>query len=106
MVSMDNLDSPWSGAPPPDGLHRARCRIPNDLLNEGDLFVESFISTVPAASHELSMPEPFVLNIRDAGPGGVRGEWVGPWPDSVVRPRLRWEHDQLSSLMVEQAPGE
>src|SRR5205823_5672367 len=38
-ISNDNLDSPWTNTPHPEGHFKAACRIPGDFMNESTISV-------------------------------------------------------------------
>lgn len=96
-VSMDNLDSPWHESPPPEGLYRARCELPANLLNEGLIRVEYLICTRPTTPTYVTYPDAISFKMTDdMKPEGARGNWVREWPMSIVRPRLHWSVEQIS----------
>jgi len=90
-VSMDNLDSPFQDEPAAEGLYRARCTVPANLLNAGSIRVEYLICTRPTSPQYVTFPDAISLNITDdMEEQGVRGNWIREWPQSLVRPRLQW----------------
>jgi lipopolysaccharide transport system ATP-binding protein len=97
-VSMDNLDSPWHDAPQPEGLYRARCEVPADLFNEGMIRVEYLVCTRPTSVNYVTYPDAISFNMMDnMEEAGARGNWIREWPAAIVRPRLRWTVEHISS---------
>lgn len=91
-ASMDNLDSPWRGQPPPPGRYRHSCTIPANLLSEGAYRIDVALRTRPPS--ELSIEESDVVSFTmsdDRGEDGVRGDYGEEWPATMLRPRLHWE---------------
>jgi lipopolysaccharide transport system ATP-binding protein len=98
-VSMDNLDSPWQETPAPEGLYRAICEIPANLLNEGLIRVEYLICTRPTTPTYATYPDAISFRMTDdMKEEGARGNWIREWPMSIVRPRLKWSVEQLAPL--------
>lgn len=90
-VSMDNNCSPWQKKPNPVGHYKFRCVIPGDLLNEGRIRIEYLICTRPSTGlHATENDAISLFIIDDKNPKGVRGNWVRDWPQSLIRPRLKW----------------
>ncbi len=89
-TSTDMVRSDWYSNPRGPGSFRSTCRIPGNLLAEGQVFVELiFSSTNPAAVHCIE-PDVVAFNVNDTTTGeGVRGPLTFDWP-GVVRPMLDW----------------
>ncbi len=95
-VSMDNLDSPFQDEPPAEGLYRARCVVPANLLNEGTVRVEYLICTRPTSVTYVTFPDAISINMTDdMEESGVRGNWIREWPAAIVRPRLNWTVERV-----------
>lgn len=90
-VSMDNLASPFQDEPAAEGLYRARCTVPANLLNAGGIRVEYLVCTRPTSAQYVTFPDAISLNVSDdMDEAGVRGNWIREWPESLVRPKLHW----------------
>lgn len=84
----------WHGRAFPRGLFRSVCRIPGNLLNDGQytvsvLFVKDE-GVVICKRDDLARFE-----VRDAVE--ARGHWFGKWT-GTVRPRLEWTTECIGSL--------
>ncbi len=101
-VAMDNLDTPWRTERTPAGLHRARCEVPANLLNESFVRVDYLICTKPTTRDYVVYPDAVFFHIvDDMRPGGARGDWTREWPASVVRPRLNWAFEDSARLPIQ-----
>lgn len=104
LVSMDNLDSPWTHKKAPVGHHKARCSIPPNLLNEGMFTVEFLICTSPTTTEYVTYPDAVIFYVLDDMRNeGVRGSWGREWPSSIIRPRLQWTHFRPAALLSKDA---
>ncbi|MCW8466700.1 ABC transporter ATP-binding protein [Legionella pneumophila] len=87
------------------GLYSEELVIPKELLNEGQFLISLVITDLenngPAIvrSNCLSMKI-----IDDQLPIGVRGDWLGVWPDGLLRPKLTWsiKSEESSSELIDQ----
>ncbi|MEX0874335.1 MAG: ABC transporter ATP-binding protein [Actinomycetota bacterium] len=89
-ASTDMVRTDWYSKPRMPGVIRSTCRIPGNLLAEGQVFVELILaSTNPAAIHWMES-DVVAFHVQDATSGeGVRGPMVMDWP-GIVRPMLDW----------------
>jgi len=98
-ASLDNLDSPHAAQPQQRGIHRCRCRVPANLLNEGTFSIEYTLCTNPTTDQYATAPGCLLLTVTDARrPGGVRGDWSREWFRCPLRPRLHWEFDPVRTI--------
>jgi lipopolysaccharide transport system ATP-binding protein len=98
-VAIDNLDSPWRNRTPPVGRYRATCTVPPNFLNEGLFMVDVSVQAANRSSEYASCADACSFYVVDnMKPGGVRGDWQGKWFNSILRPRLRWEHFGPTSM--------
>jgi lipopolysaccharide transport system ATP-binding protein len=89
-ASTDMVRADWYSKPREPGVFRSTCRIPGNLLAEGQVFIELILaSTNPAAVHWIE-PDVVAFHVQDATSGeGVRGPLVMDWP-GLMRPMLDW----------------
>ena len=73
------------------GVHRSRCRIPRDLLNDGTIRVLAVIYSPPSTLRGIERDAISVRINEDLSTSGARGFYPGPWPGGAVRPALEWE---------------
>ncbi len=92
-VTGDFQNDRWQQQPRPVGLHRSRCRIPADLLNDGTLRVLVALVTPPATLRALERDAAYFEINDDVSTEGARGFYPGSWPGGAVRPALKWEFD-------------
>ena len=100
-VSTDDSDGAMSpGGARDSGLYRSTCRIPPDLLNNGQMFVLAKLSGgVRTHAHR---PDVVTFNVLDSmDPAGARGSYPADWPATAVRPRLEWESERRSEALSE-----
>ena len=77
------------------GLYRSTCRIPSDLLNNGQMFVLAKLADGVRTHAERS--DVVTFNVLDSmDPEGARGSYPADWPATAVRPRLQWESERRS----------
>ncbi|MFT6765622.1 MAG: lipopolysaccharide transport system ATP-binding protein [Alteromonas naphthalenivorans] len=77
------------------GSYTSICCIPSHILNEGDYFISLHIMTPQKKSHVVLE---YILSFKmvDHQQGlGARGNWVGNWLPSAIRPLLKWEEKQI-----------
>lgn len=89
----DFQDERWRHEKRPAGRHRSRATIPADLLNEGVIRIEAWVSTLPYVTHGKAVD---VLQIQlrdDLEEGGARGDFTKDWPGGPMRPLLDWEFE-------------
>jgi lipopolysaccharide transport system ATP-binding protein len=81
------------------GMTTARCRIPGNLLAEGQIFVGVDISTLQPKTTHAVVHDVVAFHVVDTNEGGsVRAELVADWP-GVIRPNLEWSiHDEPDEL--------
>jgi lipopolysaccharide transport system ATP-binding protein len=92
-VSLD--EDYWSGRPYNIGLYRSTCCIPGNFLNEGRY---SITAIVGRGISDTQILEDHVLSFDVHDTGEMRKEFYGGW-DGVIRPRLAWQTDFLSSTL-------
>ena len=100
-VSTDDSDGAMSpGGARDSGLYRSTCRIPPDLLNNGQMFVLAKLSGgVRTHAHR---PDVVTFNVLDSmDPAGARGSYPADWPATAVRPHLQWESERRSEALSE-----
>ncbi len=77
---------PLTAAAYATGRYKSRCRIPGNLLNEGNFYVNAVlltdVSSVVAVANE-------VVSFEIVEDGEMRKEYTGGWL-GVVRPKLEW----------------
>lgn len=86
----------WQHAPRPLGLHRSRCAIPANLLNEGRIRILVGLVTPPSTLRALEEEALIISIVDDLRAGGARGHYPAPWPGGAVRPLLSWECEHLA----------
>lgn len=94
LVTMNNHDSAWKEKKRPKGVYRSTCFLPGNFLNEGVMVITGAVATNPSICHALAR-NILSFRINDSGHGGVRGNYVRPWPGGLVRPLFNWktEHE-------------
>jgi lipopolysaccharide transport system ATP-binding protein len=86
-------DATWQTRLRPVGVHRDRCHIPADFLNEGALNVMAYVRSDPRPLHAQER-DALQIRIRDDfDAGGARGSYSREWPGGTVRPLLQWTFD-------------
>jgi lipopolysaccharide transport system ATP-binding protein len=91
-VTGDFQDGTWQNRNRPVGVHRSKCHVPGNLLNEGSFSILVGIGAI----HTLHAIQPDSITIRitdDLKPGGARGNYNRTWPGGVVRPLMSWSFD-------------
>ncbi|MBP6702050.1 MAG: ATP-binding cassette domain-containing protein [Vicinamibacteria bacterium] len=93
LVTLDNLDFPDTERPREPGVYVESVEIPPRLLNEGLFSIEATLCTFPTAEQNTWVANAVCFSVADRRkPGGVRGNWIREWPQSLIRPRLHWRH--------------
>jgi lipopolysaccharide transport system ATP-binding protein len=97
VVLFATLDA-GEGAPAPDHLPavvRSRCRIPGNLLAEGQILVRAvLVSQRPTVFHAMER-DAVAFHVVDRTPGDpTKSLMTSRWP-GVIRPRLEW-HSEYS----------
>lgn len=93
-VTMDNKHSPFNSSANPIGQYIETVTIPRNLLNEGTYSVEALICPHPTTVDSIYCSIDFALtfNVADKqDSSGSRGTWIREWPQSIIRPDLKWE---------------
>ncbi len=99
-VSTDDSDGTQPGRLLEAGLYRSTCRIPPDLLNNGQMFVLAKLAD--GVRTHAERPDVVTFNVLDSmDPDGARGSYPADWPATAVRPRLEWESERLSAVHSE-----
>jgi lipopolysaccharide transport system ATP-binding protein len=85
----DSIDRPPEQRKCSPGFYVSTCRIPPDLMNDGQVIVQV------AITDELEVyfldKACVSFNVLDAmDPDGVRRNYVQEWPPAAVRPLLKW----------------
>ncbi|HKO60661.1 MAG TPA: ABC transporter ATP-binding protein [Pyrinomonadaceae bacterium] len=75
------------------GLHRSRCKIPKDLLNEGTLRILVGLVSPPSTLRAIERDAIFVRINEDLSTEGARGFYPVTWPGGAVRPILKWQFE-------------
>lgn len=89
-ISADSVNLRWRRQHRKAGLVRARCRIPGNLLAEGQIFVLAAISTLRPTTIHVQVPDAVAFHVVDRSEGdGARADWVNEYP-GVMRPMLDW----------------
>ena len=88
----------WQNRPRPVGVHRSRCLIPGNLLNEGMLRVLVGVVTEPSTLRALDEDALFISIIDDGSTSGARGFFPANWPGGAVRPLVQWEYEYDATL--------
>ncbi|MDD5634012.1 MAG: ABC transporter ATP-binding protein [Candidatus Omnitrophica bacterium] len=100
IISSGNLASltlnkdPWSYRPYPEGVFRTACKIPGCLLNDGHYNISVYIAGSGMSNVIIAKKDVLSFSVLDTGL--MREEYTGAWP-TVIRPRLEWGTEQLSS---------
>lgn len=90
-TTVDFVNRTWWNAPRHRGTVRATCRLPANLLAEGQIFVSAAIcSYSPRAIHALEADAVAFQAVDRSSGEGVRGDFGNEWP-GVVRPMLDWD---------------
>lgn len=95
-VTQDSQSQEWRARTRPVGVHRSRCRVPANLLNEGRLSVLAGISTPPTTLHALER-DAICIDVLDdmESTTGARGDYTREWPGGAVRPLLQWSFEHF-----------
>lgn len=92
-VAGDFQDTEWQHKTRQVGVHRSRCKIPGDLLNDCTIRVLAALYSPPSTLRGIERDAISVRINEDLSTSGARGFYPGPWPGGAVRPNLRWEFD-------------
>jgi lipopolysaccharide transport system ATP-binding protein len=90
LFASTNLTNPklYDRAQP--GVIRAHCRIPGNLLAEGEILVHVFLMSQSPLAYHAAEADAVAFHVVDRSIGdGVRGKVVADWP-GALRPRLDW----------------
>jgi lipopolysaccharide transport system ATP-binding protein len=94
--SYNNLNPAWRNRKRQAGLYRSACRVPGNLLSEGNINVWAAVATMPHTVHARQI-DAVTFHVFDPGSGGVRGDYTGEWTKrGLLRPMLEWETEYLS----------
>jgi lipopolysaccharide transport system ATP-binding protein len=88
-----DFQSEWHNKTRSPGIHRSRCKIPGDYLNEGTLRVLAALYSPPTTLRAIERDAISVRINEDLSPEGARGFYPGTWPGGTVRPLLEWEFE-------------
>jgi lipopolysaccharide transport system ATP-binding protein len=83
----------WQREHRPLGVHKSRCTVPADLLNECTLRLLVALVTPPSTMRACVEQALFVSIVDDHTPRGGRGFYPAAWPPAAVRPLLKWEYE-------------
>ena len=89
----DFQDAKWQNSPRPIGIHRSRCFIPENFLNEGTASILVGVSTNPNLLHAVERDAIIIKIVDDFQEGGARGNYTRSWPGGTVRPLLKWSFE-------------
>jgi lipopolysaccharide transport system ATP-binding protein len=90
-VAGDFQNAEWQNKTRQVGIHRSRCKIPGDLLNDGTIRVLAAVYSPPSTLRGIERDAISVRINEDLSTSGARGFYPGPWPGGAVRPSLEWE---------------
>ncbi len=90
-VAGDFQDTEWNNKTRQVGIHSSRCKIPGDLLNDGNIRVLAAVYSPPSTLRGIERDAISVRINEDLSTNGARGHYPGPWPGGAVRPSLQWE---------------
>lgn len=100
-VDFSNRD--WWKSQRECGTVRATCRIPANLLAEGQVFLTAAIGSYDPQEVHAYEPDVVAFQAVDRSSGeGVRGEFANDWP-GVVRPMLHWDVERSPSIVTQEA---
>jgi lipopolysaccharide transport system ATP-binding protein len=85
----------WQGRPRPAGIHRSRCRIPANLLNEGMIRILVGLVTPPATLRAMEEDALTLALLDDGRAEGARGFYPASWPGGAIRPLVSWEFEYV-----------
>lgn len=78
------------------GVFRSVCRVPGNLLAEGQFFIGVTIDSVKARVRHVVERDLVAFHVVDRSQGdGARGDIVADWP-GVIRPRLEWRAEKVT----------
>lgn len=92
-VAMDNKYSPYNNTPNPKGVYREKCIMKGNFFNEGNYSIDVLICVFPTTIDGLFnvVKSAICFNVTDdMSPDGVRGSWYREWPNSIIRPDMKW----------------
>ena len=92
-VTGDFQQDTWENNHRRPGLHRSRCKIPKDLLNEGTVRILVCLVSPPSTLRAIERDAISVRINEDLSTEGARGFYPGMWPGGTVRPILQWEFE-------------
>jgi lipopolysaccharide transport system ATP-binding protein len=92
-VAGDFQSGEWEQKSRQTGVHKSRCKIPGDLLNECTLRVLAGLFSPPTTLRAIERDAISVRINEDLSTDGARGFYPRPWPGGAVRPALQWEFD-------------
>lgn len=94
--SISNVEPNWYGKPMPQGLYRAACTVPAQLLNNGNYYISVNLFE-KGYSNAVLVREALRFEIED-GPG-LRYDYFGAW-SGAIRPRLQWQTEPLKKQVA------
>jgi lipopolysaccharide transport system ATP-binding protein len=103
-VSINNLDPAYRNRKRPIGHYRGICCIPGNFLNEGTIIVQAGVTTNPNIVHAVEH-DAISFHVFDPGTGGVRGDYMGEWPSTVMRPLLEWKTEYTPGQNTSSQPS-
>jgi len=100
-VTVDFSNQEWWKTPRRRGTIRALCRIPPNLLAEGQIFLTAAVSSYEPPEIHAYEADVVAFQAVDRSTGeGVRGKFANDWP-GVVRPMLQWDVESSPSIAQE-----
>ncbi|MCD4780886.1 MAG: ABC transporter ATP-binding protein [Candidatus Omnitrophica bacterium] len=96
----DNKDSPWGDRCIPKGSYCARCTVPADLINEGQISIGIGIGTVGPSYFigHVTIYDAVIFAVTDAfDPEGVRGNYPFEWKVGDIRTHIPWKVERLEN---------
>jgi lipopolysaccharide transport system ATP-binding protein len=95
-VTSDTLLDPLGRLKLKAGIYVARCRIPENFLNDGTYYIGFALTTARKVIVHFYEKDLLLLSVVDPIDGTItRGRYAGPIP-GTVRPALQWESRRLS----------
>jgi lipopolysaccharide transport system ATP-binding protein len=91
--SLSNRERSWHGMPRPDGLFRSTCRVPANLLVEGNYFVSVLVW---GDNYKFAHREDSAVQFEIHEDGESRGDYFGGW-SGVINPALEWTAELLET---------
>ena len=97
-MTLDTTNEEWKNTPRPIGSYESRCHLPPHFFNGGEITV--FLSVIEEGTRfRMRRPNIVTFNMIDEmEPFGARADFIRVWPQTAIRPLLRWDVKKMDQL--------